>query len=822
MRVSKTGYGWLSLSLIALGCGTGGAPSPDGGSAFVAGANASTGEKPASHSGDTETRGGSGAGVAGSAVTAGGAPGTAPSSESAGQGGATTAGSASAPAGETPSESVSVEVLSRSLEEVRTLDGPGLLARYALPLETSLGYDPASATGLERIQGSSLALTTSENQKLTQNGFVISTEKKFPSFAYGYKTLYAEDLPLYVSADSILNAVHHSFDNLLKTFETSLLVPELEKLLEGMRSRLPSASFTPELAADIDLYLTLAQSLLRGTLLAPEAGADPEALKKLYDLAMASSGHGVVSWFGSKRDEDFSQFKPRGHYLDSLALSRYFRAMILLGRVDLRLIETQSDGSRVFHRNQFDSAVALRELVGEDRARFANIDGLVGAFIGERDSMALDELDALLARLGVTDFAGSKALEDARIVEAIEQGGFGAQRIASRIIVRGAPSDGQAFPLDSSFALFGQRYTVDSHVFVNTTFDRVQRRMMPDPLDAAFGALGNDAALELLAGGFDNTSYVQGLAKSRVLVDAHESAYWEGSLYTTWLSALRALSPEESTLAKLPSVARTRAFQTRVLNTQLASWAELRRDTILYVKQSYTSGAQCEFPDAYVEPYPEFYARLRRFGERIGEFTGSLPDSEITTEDHALAPDGTLPYKAKLANQALKAWVPNFVTAMTHLERMAKDQESGTPHGQAELDFINQAVNWSTGGGCGPAVSNLTGWYLRLFFDPSDTGAAIPKYLEFDPTIADVHTQPTTEGGADVGRILHVGTGYARFMIVTVDTCSGPRAYAGLASSYAQIIEENWNRLNDNQWADRIKTGEFPDVPWMKPLFGEP
>src|SRR6185436_1491987 len=75
----------------------------------------------------------------------------------------------------------------------------------------------------------------------------------------------------------------------------------------------------------------------------------------------------------------------------------------------------------------------------------------------------------------------------------------------------------------------------------------------------------------------------------------------------------------------LPAVARTEAWGRRVLNTQLASWAQLRHDTILYVKQSYTTGAACEFPEAYVDPYPAFYARLAAYARAGKTVAGALP-----------------------------------------------------------------------------------------------------------------------------------------------------------------------------------------------------
>jgi hypothetical protein len=466
--------------------------------------------------------------------------------------------------------------------------------------------------------------------------------------------------------------------------------------------------------------------------------------------------------------------------------------MMLLGRVDLRLIETQANGSQKFYRNQFDAAVALNELIEPDRERWGSIDGVIGRFVGERDSMSPADIGGLLSKLGATDFESTKRLDDTEIVAEIARGGWGAQRIASRIIVN-ATLDDRTLPLDRSFTVFGQRYTVDSHVFVNTTYDRVARRLMPKPLDVAFAALGNDAAVELLAPDLENASYAAGLERTRVLVDAHEDAYWDGSLYTTWLSALRALSVTSESSSRLPASFRTRAAQNRVLNTQLASWAELRHDTILYVKQSYTAGPTCEFPDAYVDPYPELYARLGRFAERVREVVELMPlDTTVAARDE------------------LEAWVTNFQTAMGYLERMAQNQRSGTPHDAELMAFVNQAVSWEEQPVCGSLFrTNLSGWYLRLFLSPFDN-------FEEDPTIADVHTQPFDEGGADVGRILHVGTGRPRLMVTTVETCSGPRAYVGLASSYAEFVEPDWKRLTDPEWVERMDTQPFPDPPWMQ------
>ncbi|XYH95868.1 DUF3160 domain-containing protein [Sorangium sp. So ce1128] len=140
---------------------------------------------------------------------------------------------------------------------------------------------------------------------------------------------------------------------------------------------------------------------------------------------------------------------------------------------------------------------------------------------------------------------------------------------------------------------------------------------------------------------------------------------------------------------------------------------------------------------------------------------------------------------------------------------MAANQRAGLPLTPEHLDFINQAVKVQRG--CGDPWG-ATGWYAQLFFDTL-------KSVTQDPTIADVHTQPTDAGGAPVGRVLHVGTGLPRLMVVTADPCGGaPRAFVGLASSYFEKITGDFERMTDQEWAGEIQNATPDDVPWMKDL----
>jgi hypothetical protein len=469
--------------------------------------------------------------------------------------------------------------------------------------------------------------------------------------------------------------------------------------------------------------------------------------------------------------------------------------MMWLGRIDFRLIETQSDGSRAFHRRQYEAVVAMAELFEQAQLdRFEIIDGVVEAFVGESDNMTLGEVEALLDDLGGTGAALDA--DDDEITQAIVDGGYGAQRIASHLIVKDPSAQG-TLPLNRSFLLFGQRYVIDSHVFSNVVWDRTEaQRMMPDPLDVAFAALGNDAAAALLEDQLEEYSYAGNLASMRLLADAHGDAFWGANLYNLWLDALRQLSPGDD--EGLPNVATTEPWSRRMLNTQLASWAELRHDTLLYAKQSYTAGDVCEFPDGYVDPYPEFYAALMRYAERGEAVASLLPETDASYWDG----EQVIPLTEAIANH----YASVRVVAQT-LYEMAELQRGGLPWEQKHLDFINRTVNWHPEMVCG-APPRVQGWYADLFFDAEQAS-------EFDPTIADVHTQPTEPGGAPAGKVLHVATGPAELIIVTIDTCEGPKAYAGLASSYYEQITRDFERLSDQEWQERIWTDPPPRVSWM-------
>ena len=117
--------------------------------------------------------------------------------------------------------------------------------------------------------------------------------------------------------------------------------------------------------------------------------------------------------------------------------------------------------------------------------------------------------------------------------------------------------------------------------------------MLPNPLDVAFAGLGNNARRSVAG---IRSGHLPELRRRRCMTRAG----W--STCTATISGAEACTGpgwarcagcpfaggDPTAAAGLPAVMQTEAWARRVLNTQLASWAELRHDTLLYAKQSYT------------------------------------------------------------------------------------------------------------------------------------------------------------------------------------------------------------------------------------------
>jgi hypothetical protein len=660
-----------------------------------------------------------------------------------------------------------------------------LADRYSVRF-APLGYKPEPASGLECIQKHpQTALDDVERRLLDQNGFVVSRDRPYGTFALAYLSLYKQDQPIFITADAILHAWHRAYDDMLVNVERIALRGFLQRFLEGMRRHVSSTGASPAVQGYLDTYLTVAQGLLEDRVLEARSGGSTADVGRFHAMAKSASGFADVPVFGSTRTVDFSQFTPRGHYEKHPDLIPYFRSMMWLGTVDFRPIETTPAGQTVFHREQFDAMVAAREAMeAETFDLWRAIDQLVGFFVGMRDAMSPDQVESLARDIGARDPRALYGVPDADVERTFRQSNYGKQQIGGHPYAK-LPGVAE-LPLNRSFAIFGQRYSLDSHALHAVTEDRVPGRDLPTSRDVAFATLANDFALQLAApSDRASKSYAAGLATMRVLSDAQHEAYWQSSLYSSWIWALRALSAAPEDHWRRARVTRTEGWARRLLATQLASWSELRHDTILYAKQSYSVSVLCEYPDAFVDPYPEFFRRLVKQSEMGRAVVSDIQRFADTAEQ----------------GQALKSAESYFVRAreiLAELERMADESARGEHLSPEQLSFVNRMIDQHSSGsrGCGGGVLTYDGWYRDLL-----NGANV---WDPDPTVADVHTGHTG--------ILHVGKQRPRRIVVTIDWPDGVHAYIGAAFSFHEVVAQK--RLTDSEWAQT----DLPDPWWLAPI----
>ena len=629
--------------------------------------------------------------------------------------------------------------------------------------------------------------TRAERAILQDKGFVISSEAKVPNFHLGYTALFKAHEPMYFTADALLHALHASYDSILMDVEMQALSAELGTLIAEMRAGLAKGALgTAEARADVDLYLAVADGLLHEKASGPVAGARAEDVATLLDAARRAQGPASIDMFGEKIEIDLSMLAPRGHYTYTPELSRYFQSMMWLGRGEIRVARFEPDGSPRVNRRALDGVLLLEGLLTE-RARLAHrrIDETTRAFVGPPDSLSFPGLARAAKARGLARASELARLGDADVVAAL--GAEAQQRIGSSLL---GPTQPERAPID--FLILGQRYVFDSEVFSSVTYGRIpQKRMMPSPLDIGFAVFENPAAAPLLEPEFKRFGYRGALEAAGKRGAQMGPALWEGSLYHLWLGALRVLSPRAERDAALPGVMRSEAGSRRMMSTQLASWAELRHDTLLYAKQSFSAVALCEYPDAYVEPYPSFFGQVEKLASKGKALVVSL---DFGT--HAAGKERIGAYFDKLGEVAAT------LRAIAELERQKQPLES------EHLDFINHAVSVDgKHAGC-TTILEPGGWYADLYYNKDDV-------LWHKPTIADVHTQPTDENGNPVGKVLHVGTSSPRLFTVTIDTCKGPQTYRGFVLPYVEQITENFKRMNDEQWWEQLAKEDPPDVPWL-------
>ncbi|AKB31143.1 hypothetical protein MSSIH_0453 [Methanosarcina siciliae HI350] len=669
---------------------------------------------------------------------------------------------------------------------------------YSLPLKASeiANYD-------DFIQ--QIPLTNESMDLLYKNGFVVIENPAIENLPGAgntlvnstYKDLKVADVPIFITSDSLLHLYHIQFDETLKRAESEEFFDELWKLdkalLDASIEDYDSASGREKEAARRNVaYFAAALKLLE-----PESYQIGESREDSGDILLFDSQEakqysvevpsfvktdvddelrlieaqegGVSPIF--KYGEDYSQYTPRGHYTRSEKLQNYFKAMMWHGRMSMLLQSDMisAEDTEKEAKIQTIQAFLISDHFDRDkelRDRWDRIYDVTAFYVGYSDDLGPYEyakaLDTVFGdnRYGVS-FDNESLAELKTELEIYESpkiyGGTGG------IIQAGSETENKTLDATKGFRLMGQRYTPDSYIF---------QKLYPPALNI-MDLLGSERATEHLKnmGISENAEYEISHQSLENEFGAFDEEDWNKNLYWAQLYALKPLLvsyPEG-----YPTFMQTAAWEDKQLNAALASWTELRHDTILYAKQAYFMGSpqiQEEKPvEGYVEPVPEFYARMLALTRMAHS---GLNDMEVLDE------------------QSDK----DFTTLENTLERLLEisikelENEELTDE---EYEFIRNFDQ-----NIAPMLENVD--------IKSQTSVLV----------ADVYTGPG-------GNVLEEGTGKLDLMVVAYKQPDGRIVLgAGPVMSYYEFWQPSGERLTDEEWRSMLNNNPPERPEWTSSFRG--
>ncbi len=698
---------------------------------------------------------------------------------------------------------------------------------YSLPLSESGIANYGDFSG-------KIPLGALDLEKLRENGFVVIENPYNPGeedITGMYSILEEEEVPIFITTDSLLHLYHIQFDETLRQIEERefyAAIWEIDKaLLDASVEEYNSASGEVKEAARRNAaYFSVALSLLQPEPDQVQDTEDPYGMEdeSLFPAGSEESYQFEVPSFVKEEveaelalieahagfspsplfmyTEDYSQYVPRGHYTRSAMLENYFKAFMWHGRISMllkgKLIQAEDPEKEA--RIQTMQASLISSELESDPELFGKWDRiyLVTAFyVGFSDDLGPYEYLEALDTVFAGDFEPEK-LDEASVAELKAKlaefqgpeiyGGTGACVLEPPF----SPEQVDECLNDTrGFRFMGQRFIPDSYMFsklVGAYTGEYLGDAEPAPFTLVISGAGRPIrgfprGLDVMAllgskravywlDELDDSNYENYSARYEEL-DAEFSAFnesdWNRNLYWAWLYSLQPLLEKHG--EGYPSFMQTESWQDRELNTALASWTELRHDTILYAKQSYTmvESAAPMPPEekpvvGYVEPVPEFYARLLTLTRMTNQ---GLDEMEVL-------------------DSASKRRLTNLEDVLARLLEISEKELENRELTEEDYEFIKTF---------GAQVEGVI----------SDVDEKARKTT----IAADVHTDGNT------GMVLEEGVGYVDMMVVAYKLPDGRILVgAGPVMSHYEFKQPMDDRLTDEKWREMLEANPPEKPEW--------
>jgi hypothetical protein len=422
-------------------------------------------------------------------------------------------------------------------------------------------------------------------------------------------------------------------------------------------------------------------------------------------------------------------------------------------------------------------------------------------------------------------FLGIKSLSEVNTEEAIValqskilESDIGVEAVRSRPYW--SPMGPGKLEMPRSLAFMSQRFTLDAWAMSHFITDNVKfekkkiARRVASGADIAYSVLGNKIAGEVVADRIegknpeeDKTKFRDGLpfqnnlSAIKTLIDSLDEITWNGSVYSSWIACLRELSAPQLTKST-PQAATTKAWAYRTLNTQLASWTQLRHDTILFVKEPYTDMTLCEYPDGYVDPCPNFWSKFALLLGRVSHFISNIKLCRGTV-------DAEYGWQSSVASKTWRKGVVEFLKGFAdkveHLHAISVKQDKQERLNTEDETFLKDVMMESGGSG----GTRYEGWYPVSCFYGNQFAAGME-----DNIVTGVMTNVPDPVLQDPGCVLHEGVGGVNLMLAAIDNGNSLTCYAGPVFSYYEFQTEFGDHMTDEAWDAKVKKKDILPAPY--------
>lgn len=693
--------------------------------------------------------------------------------------------------------------------------------QYKLPLKES---DFSNYKEFSHI----FSTNTAALEKLEKNGFVVVPNPYNPKeedITAMYEKLKGDDKPIFITSDTLLHFYHVQFDESMSDIERE----ELYDLLWELDSSLLNASVeyyktssgeSKEAARRNAAYFAVALSLLQPKeeqikeikeTYDPDAGTyfDPTAKEKYQfevpafvdkdvkaELALIDKRKELALSPIFKYREDYSQYVPRGHYTHSEILKNYFKAFMWHGRMSMllkgKLIEAE-DPEKEARIQTIQASLITSGLKADSTLlkKWDRIYAITAFYVGVSDDLGPYEYMEAMEKVfgnGSGDFnataIGELKVELARYRNPQIYGGTGS---GTYLPIFTAEQADKLLEDTKGFRFIGQRFIPDSYIFSRLTgpytneytgnqekkpFTYVYSpygndRGFPRGLDA-MALLGSKRAVywldELNDSSYRNYSAQYGKLDSEF--SNFSAADWNKNLYWSWLYSLQPLVKNHGN--GYPTFMQTDAWQDKELSTSLASWTELRHDTILYSKQIYVIDTALPIfgdkPVGYVEPYPEFYNRLLALTRMTAD---GLKEMDALDEDTGRKFES----------------IEQILIKLIEISKKELENEELAEEDKLFIYEFGETLNATGDGNVDSKKTSL---------------------------VADVHTEPN-----HTLMVLEEGTGYVEMVIVAYKAPDGRVLLAaGPVMSHYEFKQPMEDRLTDEKWREMLEVNPPKRPEW--------